>query len=349
MKLLAVGKRWGHHTESGGYDRLLDFIDCEVVQRVQRSEKSVFEKILTRSWDRSWKPPSLIDYRYDDLLTERRVLLRTLTTKVDVVHSLYGDEQLDLLLRQRSLLRSKLIATFHFPWFRCEPRFERQREMLIQSVDHFVTVSSDLASSIRQFLDADNVTFVPHGIDTTTFVPRPVSRNSGPLRLLTVGYHMRDMEMLHKLYDASRSSNLAIEFHYVGPNHAFLELRGCDNVEKHHNLNETELINLYQNCDALLLPVTGATANNSLLEGLACGLPVISNPVGGIPDYLDNASGWLVPQGDFEALVTLTMELAKDPLLCRTKSEAARSKAQEFSWEKVAAQLSRIYALTIHK
>ena len=116
---------------------------------------------------------------------------------------------------------------------------------------------------------------------------------------------MRDMEMLHKLYDASRSSNLAIEFHYVGPNHAFLELRGCDNVEKHHNLNETELINLYQNCDALLLPVTGATANNSLLEGLACGLPVISNPVGGIPDYLDNASGWLVPQGDFEALFTL--------------------------------------------
>ena len=51
--------------------------------------------------------------------------------------------------------------------------------------------------------------------------------------------------------------------------------------EKLHNLkllsgiDDSELLNLYQTCGVLFLPLNGFTANNALLEGASCGCPVV--------------------------------------------------------------------------
>jgi glycosyltransferase involved in cell wall biosynthesis len=77
---------------------------------------------------------------------------------------------------------------------------------------------------------------------------------------------------------------------------------------------DPELLDLQQQADVLCLPTYGDTNPWVLLEAMACGTPVISTPVGGIPDLLDDGrAGVLVPYGDPQALGEALRALLADP------------------------------------
>jgi glycosyltransferase involved in cell wall biosynthesis len=100
---------------------------------------------------------------------------------------------------------------------------------------------------------------------------------------------------------------------------------------------------LYNEADALLLPVSDATANNSILEALSCGTPVISTNLGGIPDYVDNTCGWLFDKSEVLGIVRLISEIYDEPEIALSRRARARSKALTFSWKRVAEKMSFIY------
>jgi glycosyltransferase involved in cell wall biosynthesis len=118
---------------------------------------------------------------------------------------------------------------------------------------------------------------------------------------------------------------------------------GCDSVVRHSGIGDAELTALYQNADALFLPVTGATANNAVLESLACGTPVISTRLGGMPDYVDDSCGWLLPPGDDASAYALVSALAADRSLARAKRTGARAKAETLAWPRIAGQIQAAY------
>jgi len=68
--------------------------------------------------------------------------------------------------------------------------------------------------------------------------------------------------------------------------------------------------------------------SNALLEGLACGLPLVATRVGGAEDIVDDrVNGVLVPDGDAPALASALVELATDRAKRRAMGEASRRAA----------------------
>lgn len=78
--------------------------------------------------------------------------------------------------------------------------------------------------------------------------------------------------------------------------------------------SDPQLLDLLQQADVLCLPTYGDTNPWALLEAMACGTPVVSTRVGGIPELLDDGrAGVLVDHGDRRALRCAFDLLLEDP------------------------------------
>ena len=267
--------------------------------------------------------------------------------QVDVVHALYGDEQLDVLLRRRRPLRAGLVASFHLPSERVSDRWQEGDARLTGALDAVVVVSRSQLEDYRRWFDEERVVYVPHGINTERFRPPDAFIPAEEVRLMMVGDTFRDWETLHRVADLCARQNLPASIDAVVPLDAQRHFLGCDNVRLHGRVPEDAFIDLYQRADALLMPVTAATANNAVLEALACGTPVISTSTGGIPDYVDEASGWLFPPGEPRAIVDLVANICRDRAVASTKRAGARAKALTFRWEAVVEQTKAVHAAVV--
>ncbi|MEO6727049.1 MAG: glycosyltransferase family 4 protein, partial [Blastocatellia bacterium] len=74
----------------------------------------------------------------------------------------------------------------------------------------------------------------------------------------------------------------------------------------------------------------------SVIEAMACGLPIVSTNVGGLPYLLeDGKEALLVPPNDHEAMAAAVRRLLTEPGLAATLSRNARRKAESFDWSNV--------------
>lgn len=102
---------------------------------------------------------------------------------------------------------------------------------------------------------------------------------------------------------------------------------------------------LIRSHDALLLPSTHEGLPMVILEALCARLPVITTPVGSIPEVLAHReTALIVPVGDSTALADAVEELAGDPALYRSLGEAGRRLFEEqFTIEGYCERLCAIY------
>lgn len=101
--------------------------------------------------------------------------------------------------------------------------------------------------------------------------------------------------------------------------------------------------------DVFLLPSYGEGLPVAVIEAMAYGLPVISTPVGGIPELVvDGETGNLIKPGDVDALVTHATALLASPQRRAEMGAAARAVIQrDFELGSVMEQLYAAYATLI--
>lgn len=109
-------------------------------------------------------------------------------------------------------------------------------------------------------------------------------------------------------------------------------------------LEADEVALLYQSADLAVNPSLVDNMPNSILEALACGVPVVSTNVGGVPFTVDDGkTALLVPAGDAEAMAEAMLRLIRDESLARELSLNGLERAREFSWANVRGKWLSIY------
>lgn len=89
--------------------------------------------------------------------------------------------------------------------------------------------------------------------------------------------------------------------------------------------NRSDLQDLYARMSILVHPSLSEGLPNVILEGMACGVPVIATAVGGCPEVVvDGVTGILVRPNDCQALGRAISELLVSTRRRRTMAAAAR-------------------------
>jgi glycosyltransferase involved in cell wall biosynthesis len=205
-------------------------------------------------------------------------------------------------------------------------------------------------------VSGDRIRVIPNGVDLGSFAPaeRAEARRACGLPgdriiLLTVGalYAWKGQHLVVEALPELRKRYPNILYVMVGGSRAEersyipgLRRRVAElGIENHVRFAgpqpHANLGHWFNAADVTVLATQSEGCPNVLLESLACGVPVVSTDVGGVPEVVrHNIDGLLVPYGDLPAL-----EAALRGALERTwEREALVRRARSFDWADAVEQ-----------
>ncbi|MBM4237863.1 MAG: glycosyltransferase, partial [Euryarchaeota archaeon] len=99
---------------------------------------------------------------------------------------------------------------------------------------------------------------------------------------------------------------------------------------------------LQSKCKILVMPSTIEAYGIVAAEGMSYGKPVVASRIGGLPEVVGDC-GMLTEPRDSRSLEEAINSLLSDGDLRRRIGEKARRRAMEFSWDKAADAMERVY------
>ena len=237
-------------------------------------------------------------------------------------------------------VRSRLVVCFHQPpsWWRLHWR----DVSLLNGLKAIVCLCQEQRDYFAA-LSSTPVIMLRHGVLHDFFAPEfdrvPASR-----RLLFVGHWLRDLDVLEMAMNLIWQNHRDIELDCLIPVHArghpvLTRLAGNSRVHWHSGLSPEQLRELYRQATLLFLPFIDAAANNGIVEALACGLPIVSTRVGGIPDYVPADCGRLCAPGDAKDHACAVIDLINNKESLYQRKRACRRYAEKTLNWKDSAQL----------
>jgi glycosyltransferase involved in cell wall biosynthesis len=126
-----------------------------------------------------------------------------------------------------------------------------------------------------------------------------------------------------------------------------------------HNLNDNvcflgfirgeEKYSYIKAAKILVLPTLWESLPIVILEGMACGKPIVASNVGGIPFLInDGTNGYLIDPGDIQNLADKIVFLLQNKEILSNMGEANLIKIQNYRWEKIASDTFKIYSTFIN-
>lgn len=216
----------------------------------------------------------------------------------------------------------------------------------LRMADDIVVPSEFLRGVFARFgIDA---TVVPNIVDVERFAPAW----AGMAKPLPEAPHVviaRNLETIYDIATAVRAFAILLAARPAarlsiagsGPERAKLdrivgELGLADAVTFCGTLSRDAMAELYRSATLLLNSSLVDNTPNSLLEAMACGVPIVSTNVGGIP-YLvqDRTTALLVEPGQPEALAGAMVQLLDDPALARRLVDNGLALARRCAWANV--------------
>jgi glycosyltransferase involved in cell wall biosynthesis len=354
IRLICIQTLHPHWASHSGYHHFLSRLPADINVELLRIERRKvverdlvgLEKIwfrLAMRWAKKRLNPWTTEY---DFLTELRQLsrIRSLLKSGDkiIVHFLDGEIGLNFLgaLRctiGRNAQRLKLVASYHQPGpllAKILPRRER-----IKALDMVLTVGRSQLPFFND-LPPEKKRFVAHGIDTDYYCPSAQSVDAGRISCLTVGHWLRDFDALEAVI---RRAPEEVTFRIVAGQQHVERFRSMTNTELYSEIDDDELLRLYRESDIGLMPLQDSTANNGLLEMMACGLPIITTRVGSVNDYLPECCGILLDANEPDRITAALNELSAAPVVRSRLGTAARQRAVALDWSVIAREMTDLY------
>jgi glycosyltransferase involved in cell wall biosynthesis len=280
-------------------------------------------------------------------------LLGIRATGVPVVsvihHPLHIDREADFAIDPS--LRKKLKRTLYFPLF--------MQERVARRLDRIVTVSEASRREIERYfrISDKDIDVVTNGTDTEIF--RPLPGTPRETDLLFVGRTEDRKKGIGTLLEAMTLLPESVTLKVVdgripedGLVPRFVRRYGLERRVRvqPRMLTIPELVQQYSTARVAIVPSFFEGFGFPASEAMACGLAVVANAVGALPEVVgtDGEAGILVPPRDPRAMAAAIREILAQPERAERMGRAARRRVERvFRWSDTAAGIAAVLEATL--
>jgi glycosyltransferase involved in cell wall biosynthesis len=186
------------------------------------------------------------------------------------------------------------------------------------------------ANNIKSLMDLEikkpmhlQTYYLPRGVDENIFYPEDVKRNN-KFTVLYVGKPVPEKGLNEFIEPACRQIGVKL----------IINDRNYTNA-----LNEDQMRRLYNKADCYIVASSIDGTPNPALEAAACGLPIISNEIGNMPEFIKHGKNGLLIKNSNKTIdkyVYAIRKLMNDREKCKEMGKEARKTILEsWTWKKV--------------
>ncbi|UKM63653.1 glycosyltransferase family 4 protein [Flavobacteriaceae bacterium GSB9] len=335
LNTILVHHRSPHHAQNSGYGRLVDYCpDATVLTGEPRLPYRMAKYIG------QWHTQNAGIYNSSSVQKEWQLYkaLKQLKGKT-VVHYLNAERDIRYIPKYIKRRDVKFIGTFHKP-----PEVLKETitdTSYLKQLDGAICVGHNQVAFIKEWLGLEQVNYIPHGIDTGYFVPN-ISKKAPNPTLLFVGQHLRDFDLFNTAISKVLELCPTAEAIAIVAKPFVMKIKQHPKIQVYSEVPDKQLRDFYQRATVLFLPLKDATACNAVLEGMACGLPVVTSNVGSVPEYL-SGTGNVLCDNSVESFVEALVALLKDEEKLTRLGKASREKVMCYDWQRVVKQIGDFY------
>lgn len=260
-------------------------------------------------------------------------------------HPLHIDREADYTIDPR--LHKKIRRTLYFPLF--------MQEQVAPRLARIVTVSEASRTEIERYfgIPAKQIPVVYNGTDSELF--RPLPHVAKETDLLFVGRTEDRKKGIGTMLEALSMLPASVKLKIVDgriPRDGLVprliqkyRLQGRVQIVD-RMLSVPELVEQYSTARVAIVPSFFEGFGFPASEAMACGLAVIANAAGALPEVVgsDGHAGRLVPPRNAKAMAEAMRDILSDPAKTAAMGRAARARVERsFQWSEAAANLVEVF------
>ncbi|MHC4954022.1 MAG: glycosyltransferase family 4 protein [Planctomycetota bacterium] len=205
--------------------------------------------------------------------------------------------------------------------------------------------SSDLQAEYGDNL-GPRIRVVHNGVDLDRFRPGPTSETGRDAYIAVVGNQdpRKNIATLFEAFPSFRARLRPCRLVMVGPGPAPRSAPAA--VDCLGYLDDPELVSLYRGALMVVQPSLYEGFGLPVLEAMACGAPVACADIPVFREIAGDCVRYFNPR-DARGIADAMAELAGDDLVRRALAEKGAERAKEFSWDRSAERLLRVFTEAI--
>ena len=359
------------YKEGGAYTHVVELvkgISADTVIITGNTKKSGYQKedgklyyhipSIKSLWDVFFVNPPGAYQMVEDLLNERNIdIVHFHSPLFTFLHGLLKRKKFPVIMTTHYLLDVKLndSASVIYDSF-----IKRMTLYIAKNVDKIICVNEDYIPIFKEWgVDPEKLVFIPNGVDTKKFSPgesKAKKKFKDQKLIVYFGrlHYQKNVDLLIRSFKIVKEKISNVKLIIIGSGTDFDKLKKMSSDDKDIIMTgfvpDEELIDYLRAADVVVFPSRGENASFTIMEAMACQLPVISSDTGNAKKILENGRGLIFDDYTENAIADKCIKILSDEKMAKKMSKDARNYVEKHhSWDKISKKTEELYKSIIEE
>lgn len=223
--------------------------------------------------------------------------------------------------------------------------FKNLNKKIWEKAEKVIANSEGLKNLANKTNPRQQIEVVYNGVDTEEFKPIENKSMGEKIKLISTGrlIERKGYEYLIESLEGLNNFELTL----IGDGNLRIKLEELAHANKVKvnflgKIDHKDIVSHLQKADIFVLPSLNEGMSNSILEAMACGLPIIATDTGGSKELIQD-NGFIVSKVDADALRDVIERLLGHQEFVKSMGQKSRELAKRMSWVNTSAQYYNYY------
>ncbi|MCK5632165.1 glycosyltransferase family 4 protein [bacterium] len=352
------------YKEGGAYTHVVELIkklNGEIIILTGNTKKSGFHEEdgnlyyhlpkVKSLWEVFFVNPPGAYNEAEDLLIKRNVdIVHFHSPLFTFLHGFLKKKKFPVIMTCHYLLDIKSSgASSFYRWF-----IKKLTIYVGKNVDKIICVNEDYISIFKKWgVDSKKLIYIPNGVDTKRFSPglsKIKAKYKDQKIVLYFGrlHYQKNVDLLIRSFKYVKEKIDKVKLVIIGTGNQYEKLKKMSTNDSDiimtGFISDEDLVDYMRASDIVVFPSRGENASFTIMEAMACELPVVSSDVGNAKKILGDGRGILLEKYTENEIADICIDiLSNEKKADKIGKEAHKYVEENHSWDKISKKTEELY------